>query len=192
MTISKNNLFNLKGFIEKQHKIFKKFIPPTYNGTDLERFDKLLINLSEEMFEFKIERDSEEMKNELVDVIMYSGTCIAVWYDSYKEEIDKFLEQVDFESEPQDHDLNQAFVNHFTQLIATRRNFSERKWHKPVDPNQDVTEHVMQIVLTNVSFIKLYIDVLFEMDLIMETLIERIEKKQDYILSLPLQTGRSY
>lgn len=188
MTITKNRLFNLRGFLDKQYQIFKKFIPPTCNETDLERFDKLLLNLSEEMFEFKIERDSEEMKNELVDVIMYSGTCIAVWYDNYKDEIDKFLDQVDFENEPQSYtDLNQAFVNHFTQLIATRRNFSERKWHKPVDPNQDVTEHVMQIVLTNVSFIKLYIDVLFEMDLIMETLMKRIERKQDFIISLPLQ-----
>lgn len=182
-----NTLFDLKKFLDRQYSIYKKFVPPTLNGTDLEKFDKLLINLIEEMYEYNVENDKEEKKNELVDVIMYTGTCISVWMDTYGKEINTIIERSKIYPIEVFQSTDILFHKHYMELIGIRRNFSERKWHKPIDKNQNTKEYALQLVITNLIYLKHYINNLCFLDSDVIEMIRRIDEKQKFILNLPLQ-----
>ena len=182
-----NTLFDLNKFLDRQYAIYKKFVPPTLNGTDLERFDKLLINLTEEMYEYNVETDKEEKKNELVDVIMYTGTCIVVWMGTYYDEINMISERSKVYPVQVFQGTEILFPKHYMELVGIRRNFSERKWHKPIDVNQNTKEYALQLVITNLIYLKHYINNLCFLDCDVTRMIERIEEKQNFILNLPIQ-----
>jgi NTP pyrophosphatase (non-canonical NTP hydrolase) len=87
--------FDLYEFLNNQEQIFLKHQPPTCNNTSLEKFDKIFINLIEEMYEVKEEilksnknmNTKESIREELVDVINYVGTSITVFFEEYKSEL---------------------------------------------------------------------------------------------------------
>lgn len=188
LTLGKNSIFDIEKFMEVQYKIYKKFIPPTHSDTSLEKFDKLLINLSEEMVEYldELEINSKEKIDELVDVIMYTGTCIAVWKDEYPNEYKLALETCRQEYKAEDYEvsMSQTFAKQFYENIRIRRNFSERKWHKPHNPEEIKEPIVYRIILLNLKYLNVYINQLFYYDHFMETAIRRIEMKQSFIFNL--------
>lgn len=186
--------FNLEGFLEKQREIYKKFIPPTAFNTTLERFDKLIMNLTEEMLEYEMEfqsfgctsDDKIEMIKELIDVIMYTGTCMVVWQDEYsvifKETlpVTLFVNPINFH-----YKIFTLFHQHYFDSVAIRRNFSERKWHKPINPNEEKEETVKQLLNIQLRYLKEYIyQLLYLLDNDIDNLNKMILEKQDFILSL--------
>lgn len=188
LTLGENNIFDIEKFIDIQYQIYKKFVPPTHSDTSLEKFDKLLINLSEEMVEYldELEINSDEKVDELVDVIMYTGTCIAVWRDEYPEQYQLALKSCHNVYKPEDSEtvLRTIFYKHHFDLIRVRRNFSERKWHKPHNPEEIKEPIVYRLILVNLAFLNTYINQLFYYDHFMETAIKRIEMKQSFIFNL--------
>ena len=165
LTLGKNNIFNIEKFIDVQYKIYKKFIPPTHSDTSLEKFDKLLINLSEEMVEYldELEINSEEKVEELVDVIMYTGTCIAVWKDEYPEQYRLALETCKQEYKAEDFEVSMSYIfsKQFYENIRIRRNFSERKWHKPHNLDEIKEPIVYRLILENLKYLNVYICLLY-------------------------------
>lgn len=186
LTLGENNIFDLEKFLDVQYKIYKKFVPPTHSDTCLEKFDKLLINLNEEMIEYLDEFNHNDKVDELVDVIMYTGTCIAVWKDEYPEQYKLAIESCDNVYKPVDSEsaLKNIFSKHHFDLVRVRRNFSERKWHKPHNPEEIKEPIVYRIILMNLMYLNVYINQLFYYDHFMETTIKRIEMKQSFIFNL--------
>jgi hypothetical protein len=183
--------FNVEEFIKGQEDIYNKFVPPTANNTPLEKFDKLLINLSEEMIETEWEylrkgMSSKEFKEELVDVIMYTGTCIVCWKECLPEdEFNKIINSLIIEPMNYKNNLILNFSIHYFDSISVRRGFSERKWHKPLNPNEDKISTIKKLLGVQIKYLGLYISQLaFLLDGELESVSEMIREKQSFIYTL--------
>jgi hypothetical protein len=71
------------------------------------------------------------------------------------------------------------------EIIDRRRAFSERKWHKPVDPSEDIVENVKQLVLVQRDYLNLYLKVLYSLCDKKSEADNLIKQKQKLILDLP-------
>lgn len=187
-----NLYFKFRKFIEKQREINKKF--PTPFEKKVDRIDKLILNVLEEVYEEEVEYGVIEYNNdtndinkynkwmeETVDVIMYLGSLYNEINDLKVDNIEEKI-QVDINNfiYVTNIDINYVLLG----LMEIRRKFPERKWHKPIteiDKNRDYDS----LVIIKYTIINIIEDNFFEYEPYLKEFDKKIFEKEQYIINLP-------
>lgn len=186
--------FELEPFVRIQKLIAEKF-PPNGIQKDIDKFDKLLLQSLEEIFEIKIARNPEEVAEEVIDLMMYLGSLYNTMKDYSKEiEIPKHHFNVTMKNNKDIMNGKLYDVLDYVEnsLFSIRRQYPERKWHKEYNISSiDKEKRFNTTLYVILECIKKVAEVLFEMVLDEEKLIELINYKQNYILSInnPVQVS---
>jgi len=186
--------FELEPFVRIQKLIAEKF-PPNGIQKDIDKFDKLLLQSLEEIFEIKIARNPEEVAEEVIDLMMYLGSLYNTMKDYSKEiEIPKHHFNVTMKNNKDIMNGKLYDVLDYVEnsLFSIRRQYPERKWHKEYNISSiDKEKRFNTTLYVILECIKKVAEVLFEMVLDEERLIELINYKQNYILSInnPVQVS---
>lgn len=186
--------FELEPFVRIQKLIAEKF-PPNGIQKDIDKFDKLLLQSLEEIFEIKIARNPEEVAEEVIDLMMYLGSLYNTMKDYSKEiEIPKHHFNVTMKNNKDVINSKLYDVLDYVEnsLFSIRRQYPERKWHKEYNISSiDKEKRFNTTLYVILECIKKVAEVLFEMVLDEERLIELINYKQNYILSInnPVQVS---
>lgn len=193
--------FNIKLFIDIEKKIYEKFTPPTLHGYTSECFDKLYLNLLEEIYEYIEEKNYyvdgmyKAIALELVDVICYLGTIINLWSneDILNNILIRLYSKDDYFDSSSDEvnigSIVESFNNTTTNLIMLRRRFPERKYHKikkPLSKEEELNTIGKDIIDECVNLLDVSLNKLYQMSKYNdETFSNLIFYKQSITLNLP-------
>lgn len=172
--------FRLRDFALMQKKIYDKFDTKT---SYMQNINNYFLHIMEEVYEVQISINKEEEKEELIDVLMYLGSTLNCFNNIDIELMPNMIE-VDINDVTNNDVISQTnTIVH--SLLSIRRNFAERKWHKPYDPSQiDYKLRDSLVEISLIDLIKRVIILLVSNNNYLEVN-SSLNKKQKFISNLP-------
>lgn len=172
--------FNTPEFLKVQQGIYRKY---EVNGISyINNINNYFLHIMEEVWEVKNAPNLEERLGELVDVLMYLGSTVNC-FDGVDDKLLYLLrrEKLIFST---DYVESDEYKNVNDILVELRREYPERKWHKPYN-NEDIN-HLERSSSTTLALQKAITCVLRSLlaDYELDEINKAIEKKQEFILSL--------
>lgn len=114
--------FNLSKFLTTQGHIYEKF---KFEGEGINLIDKYVFQTLEEIHEVNTAPNETELVGELVDIMMYLGSTL------FTVDVTHPVGEIVIVKTRDKLEVKPIMDDVFASLIASRRMFPERKWHKP-------------------------------------------------------------
>lgn len=197
-----NNIIKLDidKFLKRQYELYKYWYPPTLNNTFIEKLDKLILMLKEEIIELDDanENNLTDIIPEIVDIFNYLGTIICCCFESLndtsfifdKESINNDNLNIVIEDDIIYTKNKDTYTNENNYTVAAeciislakytedlimraRMSFPERKWHKKNETKSEINIIAINEIkdLAKNSLLKIIIE-LDSLNLINEFFIE--------------------
>lgn len=175
--------FDMEYFLRVQKDISNKWVMP---DDDMRNLDSYLLHTIEEVWESKDASTKEEKLGELIDVLMYTGSMKGyidvVLGEEMKTPLKLYLSAKDIEEDPDNVNLDGITDS----IIEIRRQFPERKWHKPMPKftDENIKERRYRVVVMYNNLVTKVITSIFKSGYYIPEINEALNEKESFILKL--------